>query len=188
MIRKLVIFIINLQNSDQNLSDEKLTTLLCSHACAVLRRASVIYDSNTLATCFATLSPPQNSIWRQQKHYWWPMGVSKPYPFQKNFHYIVQAKLYKAIKYYFTGYSFWEWLRNFLLTFTWVVLSVHKLNKLGKFMDNCWISCQVMADMKKVYNDLIITNLYCIWSRWDKNGVMLPPFAWLGRFESLGLF
>ena len=30
----------------------------------------------------------------------------------------------------------------------------------GKFMDNCWISCQVMADMKKVYNDLIIINLY----------------------------
>ena len=32
---------------------------------------------------------------------------------------------------------------------------VHKLNKWvnsGKFMDNCWISCQVMADMKKVYN------------------------------------
>ena len=26
----------------------------------------------------------------------------------------------------------------------------------GKFMDNCWISCQVMADMKKVYDDLII--------------------------------
>ena len=29
----------------------------------------------------------------------------------------------------------------------------------GKFMDNCWISCQVMADMKKVYKDLIIMNL-----------------------------
>ena len=30
----------------------------------------------------------------------------------------------------------------------------------GKFMHNCWISCQVMADMKKVYNNLIIINLY----------------------------
>ena len=30
----------------------------------------------------------------------------------------------------------------------------------GKFMDSCWISCQVMADMKKVYDDLIIINLY----------------------------
>ena len=30
-----------------------------------------------------------------------------------------------------------------------------------KFMDNCWISCQVMADMKKVCDDLIIINLYC---------------------------
>ena len=32
-----------------------------------------------------------------------------------------------------TGYSFWDRLRNFLLKFTWIVLSVHKLNKLGKF-------------------------------------------------------
>ena len=30
----------------------------------------------------------------------------------------------------------------------------------GKFMDNCWISYQVMADMRKVYDDLIIINLY----------------------------
>ena len=29
----------------------------------------------------------------------------------------------------------------------------------GWFMDNCWISCQVMADMKKVYDDLIFINL-----------------------------
>ena len=32
----------------------------------------------------------------------------------------------------------------------------------GKFLDNCWISCQVMADMKKVYDDLTIINLYLI--------------------------
>ena len=32
----------------------------------------------------------------------------------------------------------------------------------GKLMNNCWISCQVMADMKKVYDDLIIINLYNI--------------------------
>ena len=32
----------------------------------------------------------------------------------------------------------------------------------GKFMDNFWISCQVMADMKKVYDDLIIINLFQI--------------------------
>ena len=35
----------------------------------------------------------------------------------------------------------------------------------GKFMDNCWISCQVMADMKKVYDDLIIINLYYVHCR-----------------------
>ena len=61
---------------------------------------------------------------------------------------------------YATDYSFWDQLRKFLHKFTWIVLSVHKLNKLGKFMDNCWISCQVIADMKKVYDDLTIINLY----------------------------
>ena len=30
----------------------------------------------------------------------------------------------------------------------------------GKFMDNCWISSQLMVDMKIFYNDLIIINLY----------------------------
>ena len=30
----------------------------------------------------------------------------------------------------------------------------------GELMNNCWISCQVRADMKKVYNNLIIINLY----------------------------
>ena len=40
----------------------------------------------------------------------------------------------------------------------------------GKFMDNCWISCQVMADMKKVYDNLIIINLY--------NYVNVPKFQW----------
>ena len=33
----------------------------------------------------------------------------------------------------YTGYSFWDRLRNFLHKFTWIVLSVNKLNKLGKF-------------------------------------------------------
>ena len=31
------------------------------------------------------------------------------------------------------GYFFWDRLRNFLYKFTWIVLSDHKLNKLGKF-------------------------------------------------------
>ena len=30
----------------------------------------------------------------------------------------------------------------------------------GKFMDYCWVSCQVIADMKIFYDDLIIINLY----------------------------
>ena len=38
----------------------------------------------------------------------------------------------------------------------------------GKFMDNCWILCQVKADMKKGYDDLIIINLYSVflWVSW----------------------
>ena len=36
-------------------------------------------------------------------------------------------------------------------------------------MGNCWISCQVMADMKKVYDDLIIIDLYFILNRSAKN-------------------
>ena len=30
----------------------------------------------------------------------------------------------------------------------------------GKFLDNCWISCQAMADMKKVYDNLKIISLH----------------------------
>ena len=37
-------------------------------------------------------------------------------------------------KYLCTGYSFWDRLRNFLHKFTWIVLSVQKLNKLGKYV------------------------------------------------------
>ena len=30
----------------------------------------------------------------------------------------------------------------------------------GKFIDNCWIFCQVMVDMEKFYDNLRIINLY----------------------------
>ena len=33
----------------------------------------------------------------------------------------------------YTGYSFWDRMRNFSHKFTQIVLSVHKLKKLGKF-------------------------------------------------------
>ena len=42
--------------------------------------------------------------------------------------------------------------------------------KSGKFMKNCSISCQVMTDMKKVYDNLIIINLY--------NYVNVPKCQW----------
>ena len=44
-----------------------------------------------------------------------------------------------------------ELFRQFISWTNWV--------NTGKFMNNCWISCQVMADMEIVYNDLIIINL-----------------------------
>ena len=34
---------------------------------------------------------------------------------------------------FFTGYYFWDLLRNFLHKYIWIILTVHKLNKLGKF-------------------------------------------------------
>ena len=51
-----------------------------------------------------------------------------------------------------TGYSFWDRLHNF---FTQIYMNCFQfiswtnwVNS-GKFLDNCWISCQVMADMEK---------------------------------------
>ena len=72
-------------------------------------------------------------------------------------------------------------IAEFLQKFTWIVLSVHKLNKLGKF----WISCQVMADMKKVYDDIIIINLYELFSGWLCHGLnmgRITGFYILGDF------
>ena len=66
-------------------------------------------------------------------------------------------------------------LRSIAQFFTWIY--VHELFcqfiswknwvTSGKFMDNCCISCQVMADMEIFYNDLININLY-----WLQGGVI----------------
>ena len=37
------------------------------------------------------------------------------------------------------GYSFWDRLRKFLHKFTWIVLSVHKLNKVVKYQAKLWL-------------------------------------------------
>ena len=47
--------------------------------------------------------------------------------------------------------SLLELFRQFISWTIWV--------NSGKSMDNCLISCQVMADMSKVYDDLMISNL-----------------------------
>ena len=44
----------------------------------------------------------------------------------------------------------------------------------SKFMDNYWISCKVMADMKFFYSDLIIINLY--WYRNNLRKVFFEGF------------
>ena len=59
-----------------------------------------------------------------------------------------------------TGYSFLEQLRNFLHELFCQFISWTKWANSGKFVDNCWISWQVIVDMKKVYNDLMIINLH----------------------------
>ena len=62
-----------------------------------------------------------------------------------------------------TGYSFWDQLHNFhtnLHELFCQFISLRNWVNSGKFMDTCWISCQVMADMEKFYDDFIIINLY----------------------------
>ena len=56
----------------------------------------------------------------------WLADSLKIATWQKKRHNLSKSKLV-------TGYSFWDRLRNFWRKFTWIVLSVHKLNKLGKF-------------------------------------------------------
>ena len=55
-----------------------------------------------------------------------------------------------------TGYSFLDQLRNFYTKlhelFCKCISWTNSVNS-GKSMDNYWISCQVMADMKKVYDN-----------------------------------
>ena len=67
------------------------------------------------------------------------------------------------LKFKNTGYSFWDQMRNIYTNlhelFCQFIGWVNWIN-FGKFMDNCWISCQAMADMEKFYDDLIIINLY----------------------------
>ena len=58
-----------------------------------------------------------------------------------------------------TGYFFLDQLCNFFHELFCQFISWINWVNSGKFIDNCWISCQVMADMKKVCNDLIINNL-----------------------------
>ena len=54
-------------------------------------------------------------------------------------------------------------------------------------MDNFWISCQVMADMKKVYDNLIIINLYILYynASWLSGGSMIPSFMLSNTYERL---
>ena len=52
-------------------------------------------------------------------------------------------------------------------------------------MDNCWISCQVMAYMEKFYNDLII--IIAVWNKHNKK-LLIIYVALLSnsqRFENL---
>ena len=79
-----------------------------------------------------------------------------------NRHLKLNAKYVQVILFEIDCTIFYTNLRELFFSWTYLVNS-------GKFMDNCWISCQILADMKKVYDDLIIINLYVfistIWKR-----------------------
>ena len=67
------------------------------------------------------------------------------------------------VKYMFcAGYPFWKRLPIFYTNlhelFCQFKSWTNWVNS-GKFVDNCWISCQVMADMQKIYDDLMNINL-----------------------------
>ena len=58
-----------------------------------------------------------------------------------------------------TGYYFWDWFRKFSHKFTWIVLSVHKLNKLVNLLTIAEYHVKLWLIWKNVYNNLIIINL-----------------------------
>ena len=59
-----------------------------------------------------------------------------------------------------TGYSFCDRLCNVVHKMFCQFISWTNWVNSGEFMENCWISCQVMADMENFYDDLRIINLY----------------------------
>ena len=72
--------------------------------------------------------------WRQKPEYCWTQQLSRN---SCLIMFLLRTWISKGLFYtslaFFTGYSFWDWLRNFLHKFPWIVLSVHKLNKIWKF-------------------------------------------------------
>ena len=68
---------------------------------------------------------------------------------------------FKRVQFSYLGTycSFWDRLHNFLHELFCQFISWTTWVNSGKFMDNCWISCQVMADMENFYGDLIIIDL-----------------------------
>ena len=95
-----------------------------------------------------------------------------------------KTKIKTSIEY--TGYSF---LRSIAQLFTQIYTNcffrfIKWTNwvSYGKFMDNCWISCQVMADMENFYDDLIIINLYVMLQRlnqWSLSSGIWLIAGWL---------
>ena len=77
---------------------------------------------------------------------------------QRMFSLLVYYFIYKLLFLRMIAHFFYKNLHELFCHFiswtNWVIS--------GKFMDNCRISCQVMDGMKKVYDDLIIINLYNI--------------------------
>ena len=127
-----------------------------------LRRFSAAFVSLIYSSTLPTLMK-----WSGQKCNSWTFLGKKPHQTMGTwalYHFDRQRKkilllLSKYINLQCTGYYFWDRLHELFCQF----ISWTNWVNSGKFMDNCWISCQVMTDMKKVYDDLIIINLYRIW-------------------------
>ena len=98
-----------------------------------LRQKAFVLSRRVLRTYYV-VSDPQINFAKPAENWWFVSKATSYVEVRLSFNsiYLCTYTLYVHM-YLGTGYSFWDWLRNFLLKFTWIVLLVHKLNKLAKF-------------------------------------------------------
>ena len=97
-----------------------------------LRQKAFVLSRRVLRTYYV-VSDPQINFAKPAENWWFVSKATSYVEVRLSFNsiYLCTYTLYVHM-YLGTGYSFWDWLRNFLLKFTWIVFLVHKLKKLGK--------------------------------------------------------